>query len=87
MPSAKIFHPALTMKSDLRSAFRYGTGRRIGVEKKIFKSFNLLRYIDFKIFWKKSPLHFIYLLLWNFSYFIGYYSQRFFHIQGVYLEQ
>ncbi len=86
MPSAKIFHPQLTIKTDLRSAYRYGTGRRIGVEKGLF-SLNIFRYIDFAVFWKKSPVHFLYLLLWNISYFLGYLSQKYFNVQKVKLEK
>lgn len=34
--SAVIYHPALTFKQDLRSAYNYGTGHGIGIKNKVF---------------------------------------------------
>lgn len=77
-PTAIIYHPQPTLLGDLRSAFRYGKGRRIGVTRGVFK-LDIMRYLDFKVLWKKGILPFIYLLIWNISYYSGYLFQKYFN--------
>lgn len=78
VPEARVFHPPLTIFYDLRSAFRYGIGKRIRVEKKLAKGigshFNLLPEIS-QI--KGFPTAF-YFFFWNCFYSLGYYNQMMF---------
>jgi len=78
LPSARILHPKLTLKQDLRSAFRYGIGKRIRVEKgkaKGIKSF-ILKTPD--VLNKKGVAVAIYLIVWSIIYTVGYFYQLFF---------
>lgn len=72
---AKVFHPPLSLKQDLRSAFRYGIGKRIRVE--IGKASNVGTHfgkvVDVVI--KKGLWAGIYYLIWNIFYAFGYLNQ------------
>lgn len=73
--SAVAYHPPLTFNYDLRSAFRYGIGKRIRVEKGTASGIGT----HFKkvpdIIVKKGFLVGVYYLFWNFAYLLGYVYQ------------
>lgn len=73
--SAKIFHPPLTLKHDLRSSFRYGIGKRIRVEKGTVKGLgsHFSKILDVVL--KKGFLSGLYFLIWNSVYSAGYIYQ------------
>ncbi|MFD1887703.1 glycosyltransferase family 2 protein [Paenibacillus wenxiniae] len=75
LPSAEIYHVPLKIKQDLKAAFYYGTGKRIGVEKGIMQGVGA--------FWKDIP-HIlrdkgistaIFMIVWNLIYTSGYMLQ------------
>ncbi len=72
--SAVIYHDKLTLKEDLRSSYRYGTGRAIADKEKLFK--NEIRRGNSKdflnIFKKKGFLIASYSLVWNIFFRFGY---------------
>lgn len=73
--SAKIFHPPLTMKYDLKSSFRYGIGKRIRIEKGIAKGLgSFFRNIP-DVISKKGIFPGIYLFIWNCFYTAGFIYQ------------
>lgn len=72
---AKVFHPPLSFGYDLRSAFRYGTGKRTRVEKGIASGIGTHFSKIFDIVLKKGILSGIYYFFWNFSYLCGYNHQ------------
>jgi len=73
--SAKAFHPPLTLKYDLRSAFRYGIGKRIRVVKG--KSSGLGTHFESipDLVSKKGILPGIYYFFWSVSFASGYLYQ------------
>jgi len=73
--SARVFHPPLTLKHDLRSAFRYGIGKRIRVEKGISNGIGTHFAKIFDIGLKKGLLASLYYLVWNCFYLFGYIYQ------------
>lgn len=72
---AKAYHPPLTFVQDLRSAFRYGIGKRIRSEKGKTKGVgtHFLNIPD--LVNKKGLLSGMYYFLWNISYLVGYFYQ------------
>lgn len=84
--NAIIYHPPIMLIRDLKSAFRYGIGKRIRVEKKIAKGLGS----DFKYLFdaikKKGVLCGIYLFFWNITYFLGYIFQFFWDPYEVWKE-
>lgn len=75
IPSAVIYHPPVTLIGDLRSASRYGIGRRIRVEKGIAKGLESdFRYLPDAAH-KKGILVGVYLFFWNIAYSFGYIFQ------------
>lgn len=75
VPEAIAHHPALTLKQDLSSAFKYGIGKRIRVEKKTAKGIGSNFTKIFDLGRKKGMLSAIYFFFWNCSYTAGYYYQ------------
>jgi len=83
IPEAVICHPPLTIYEDLRSAFRYGTGKRIGVEKGLMKGVGA--------FWRELPvvakekgvLAALYLMVWNTVYSCAFFLQPYLDIYRV----
>lgn len=73
--SARAFHAPVTLRQDLRSAFRYGIGKRIRVEKRksIGAGTHFLKVFDVTL--KKGVGAGLYYLIWNCSYFFGYLFQ------------
>lgn len=73
--NAKVFHPPLNLKHDLRSAFRYGVGKRIRVE--TGKANNMGTHFKkvFDVMNKKGFLAGVYYFVWNISYSMGYFYQ------------
>ena len=73
--SAKVFHPPLGLKHDLRSVFRYGIGKRIRVEKGVSSGigthFGKILHVGFK----KGLLTSLYYFIWNCSFLFGYLYQ------------
>lgn len=72
---AKVFHPSLSLNHDLRSAFRYGIGKRIRVE--TGKANNVGTHFKkvFDVMNKKGFLAGAYYFIWNISYSMGYFYQ------------
>jgi len=72
---AKVFHPSLSLKHDLKSAFRYGIGKRIRVETGRANNVgtHFRKIVDVAI--KKGFWSGIYYFVWNTSYAFGYLSQ------------
>lgn len=73
--SAKAFHPPLSLKHDLRSAFRYGIGKRIRVEKRNSNSVGTHFSKIPDVMSKKGFCTGLYYVIWNCSYFLGYMYQ------------
>jgi glycosyltransferase involved in cell wall biosynthesis len=73
--SARVFHPCLTLKYDLRSSFRYGIGKRIRVEKGTGEGLGISFSSCLDILKKKGFWSAIYLSIWNCSYIAGYACQ------------
>jgi len=84
-PTANVYHPPLSPASDLKSAFCYGVGKRIGVELGIHDkptgligSFNKYLIGASK---EKGVLVGIYLFIWKTSLLMGYYTQFIFKLR------
>jgi glycosyltransferase involved in cell wall biosynthesis len=75
IPEAIIYHPPVTLFGDLRSAFRYGIGKRIRKEKGKTKGLGTFFFSTFDIIKKKGILTALYMLFWNLSYCAGYFYQ------------
>ena len=75
LPNAVAIHPPLTLKQDLRSAFRYGIGKRIRVEKRTSKGIGnyFSRLPD--VARKKGVLTALYMGIWSVLYTSGYVYQ------------
>lgn len=76
LPSAIIYHPPLNFFQDLRSAFRYGCGQKIGTEKNIMNGIDSFFPCVFDITKKKGFLSGLYMIVWNISYCSGYFIQK-----------
>lgn len=75
LSEAKIHHSPLSLQQDLRSAFRYGCGKRIGVEKRIMSGVgSFLKFVP-DIIHKKGLLTGLYAILWSAFYCSGYFLQ------------
>lgn len=73
--SAKVFHPPLTIRKDLRSSFRYGIGKRIRVEKGTSNGIGTHVSNIMDIGSKKGVWSAVYYFLWNLVYASGYFYQ------------
>jgi len=73
--SAMVYHPPLTFVQDLRSAFRYGVGKRIRVEKGRANSMGTHFSNIPDLTNKKGLLAGMYYFLWSISYMFGYFYQ------------
>jgi GT2 family glycosyltransferase len=95
LQEAKVYHAPLTPHKDLRSAFRYGVGERIRVEKgtriggsnfipvlKKFLGGSSFRYLE-RVIAKKGSLVALYMVLWNLYYLSGYYAQSILNVYNV----
>lgn len=83
--TAVVYHPALSIWSDLKSSFWYGVGRRIGVEvgvrdkpKGVIDSFR--KYV-FDASKEKGLLTGLYLFIWKMATLLGYHAQEVFRIR------
>jgi glycosyltransferase involved in cell wall biosynthesis len=76
--SARVFHSPLSLKHDLRSAFRYGIGKRIRVEKKTSDGIGVHFEKIHDVLLKKGVFSGIYYFVWNISYIFGYIYQTVF---------
>lgn len=83
LPNATINHPPLSLFSDLRSGFRYGIGKRIGVEKGLLNGIGNFMCNESDIWKKKGFDTATYMFFWNFSYTFGYFSQAMFDIYRI----
>lgn len=84
-PEAIIYHPELTIKNDLKSAFWYGVGKRIGVKigihdkpTGIIGSFKKYVINASKV---KGLASGIYLFIWKLALLFGYWTQKIFKIR------
>ncbi len=82
VPDAMVYHPSLTPYVDLQSAFRYGTGKRIGVEKNVMKGVGTHFTQAFAIMREKDALTSSYSVLWNLFYSAGFFAQAVFGTYG-----
>lgn len=73
--NAKIFHSPLGFMSDLRSAFRYGIGKRIRVETGKASGMGTCFKKVLDIVNKKSIFAGMYSIVWNIFYSAGYFYQ------------
>jgi|SRR3989338_8951952 len=76
---ARIFHDPISIKSDLRSAFKYGTGKRKR-HKRTGEKVNFLEVLREPIlrgFREAGPVTGLYLVLWKSALYSGYYSQKY----------
>lgn len=73
--SAEAVHPPLSFLQDLTSAFKYGIGKRIRVERKSSKGLGTHFSNIPDIVTKKSISSGIYYFVWNISYILGYLHQ------------
>lgn len=72
LPDAEIYHPPVTLFHDLRSAFRYGIGKRIRVEKGMTKGLGSFLGNILDVGRKKGVLVGVYLFIWSWVYIFGY---------------
>lgn len=79
LTDARIFHDPISIKSDLRSAFRYGTGKRIRHERTREKVnfLEVLREPILRGFREAGFATGLYLVLWKSALYAGYYSQKY----------
>jgi len=77
---AVIYHPELTPFVDLRSACRYGIGKRIAVEKGIMEGVGTFFPEFFDIMHDRGKNVALYSVLWNIAYFSGYAAQACFDV-------
>lgn len=75
VPEARIIHSSISVKKDLRAAFNYGVGKRVGVNKGIMKGVGAFWGHTLPIIRDKGLLTALFMVVWNISYTIGYYSQ------------
>lgn len=71
-PSAEIYHPPITLYQDLRSAFRYGIGKRIRAEKGMTRGLGSFFGNILDAILKKGLFVGIYLFIWSWAYTFGY---------------
>ncbi len=76
--NARVFHPPLNPFYDLRSAFRYGIGKRIRVEKKLITGIGTQFNFILDVILKKGFFTGFYYFIWNIFYLFGYINQIFF---------
>jgi len=79
VPEARIFHDPMTIASDLRSAFKYGTGKRIRHER-TGEHTNFLEVLKEPILRGFREGGFVagaYLIVWKSALYSGYYSQKY----------
>lgn len=74
-PEAKIIHCSIPLRKDLKAAFNYGTGKRIGVKKGIMKGVGAFWSDIPNISIKKGIFTSIYMVCWNVWYTLGYFLQ------------
>src|SRR4030066_398576 len=78
-PSAVVYHPPLTPFKDLKSAFWYGVGKRIGVELGVHDKptgfIGSVRKYIFEASKIKGVLSGLYLFIWKMTLLFGYYFQ------------
>jgi len=95
LPVAKVYHAPLSIRKDLMSAFRYGIGERIRVEKgtiigghnfipvlKKILAGHWLKYLK-RVMAKKGSLVALYMIPWNLWYFLGYHAQSILNVYNV----
>ena len=75
LPSAEIYHVPLKIKQDLKAAFYYGTGKRIGVQKGIMQGVGAFWKEIPHIFYEKGLSTAIFMIVWNLLYTSGYILQ------------
>lgn len=75
LPTAEINHVPLKIKQDLRAAFYYGTGKRIGVKKGIMSGVGAFWHEVPDVARKKGIQTAIFMVVWNLLYTSGYYLQ------------
>ncbi len=84
-PTATIQHPILTPRRDLKSAFWYGIGKRIGVVAGVHTKptglFGSIRKYLFDASRNKGLAVGIYLFVWKMTILTGYNTQRLFRIR------
>jgi GT2 family glycosyltransferase len=90
VPEATILHKPLKLSQDIKSAFRYGIGRQIGKDLKIYKPHTIKSFFDnvmlvltntFSIMVKKGFFPAIYyFLFWNSAFRLGTFLQNKFHL-------
>mgnify|MGYP001590880970 CR=1 FL=1 len=79
LTDARIFHDPISIRSDLRSAFKYGTGKRIRYER-TGERVNFLEVLKEPIlrgFREAGPVTGLYLVLWKSVLYAGYYSEKY----------
>lgn len=84
VPEARIHHEPIRIKSDFKSAFKYGTGKRIRHERtgEKVKFLDVLKDPILKGVKEDGPFIGAYLALWKAVLYAGYYGQKFFDLQG-----
>ncbi|AFI27221.1 MULTISPECIES: glycosyltransferase family 2 protein [unclassified Bacillus (in: firmicutes)] len=75
LPSAEINHVPLKILQDLRAAFNYGTGKRIGVKKGIMQGIGAFWGEIPDIIRKKGIQPALFMIVWNLFYISGYILQ------------
>ncbi len=88
--SAKVFHPPLSLKHDLRSAFRYGIGKRVRVEKGTSNDIGTHFRKIHDVIYEKGVLAGTYYFVWNCFYTFGYFYQMIwdpYHVRPLLEEQ
>lgn len=88
LPDAVVYHPPISLREDLRSAMRYGMGRRVAEEKELVGTYppfrpyprTIVRTFD-DVAKKKGYVVPLYVCgPWNLAFSIGYLAQKLFHI-------
>ena len=69
-------HDNLTFKLDLKSGYKYGTGVKKAVNKKIYKPGPEPNWFMFKDIAKENIFSGLYFVIWNGFYCLGYYTEK-----------
>lgn len=83
VPDARIYHDPLSIKSDLKSAFMYGTGKRIRHERTGEKVdlIGVIKNPILKGVKEEGLVVGLYLTIWKTALYTGYYTQKYFDVQ------
>lgn len=83
LPAAIVYHDPVTLKHELKGAFQFGVGKRQAAAFSGEEGVNFLKNLlqgkqlkyAFDLFREKGSLTVLYMIIWKFFYYLGYYYQ------------